>query len=72
MNKLIRYGLLLQIPNILIISILGIFAMILGMNWIFNQLTLYSVFWIITGSVYCLINIFSLIMIISGVTDGRN
>jgi hypothetical protein len=59
MNKLLSIGLLLQIPNIFILGLLGII-------FIVPYITLALIFWILIGTIYGLINIASIILIVSG------
>jgi hypothetical protein len=65
MNNLIKWGLFFQIPNIAIIIIL---AFIFGANNInFSAINLTTIFYIIIGTLYGLMNIASVILIVSGV-----
>jgi hypothetical protein len=66
MNKYFKWVLLLQIPNILIVSLFLIFAIVFGIAWVISQLTLSSLIWIIGGTIYALLNIFSIILLVSG------
>lgn len=59
MNKLLSIGLLLQIPNIFILGLLVIL-------FIVPYITLALFFWILIGTIYGLLNIISIILIISG------
>jgi hypothetical protein len=64
MNKILKWGLILQIPNILILSIILIATLVLTIDWLF----LFENFGIIILMVfYGLVNIFSLIFIIGGI-----
>lgn len=60
MNKQLKTGLLLQIPNAIILTVLAIV-------WIIPYLSLSLVVWAILGSVYFLLNIASAILIIVGI-----
>lgn len=66
MNKYFKYGLLLQIPNISLILAFIIFNLIIKVNWLTISNNL---FLIISISIYALINVFSLIFFIVGLTN---
>jgi hypothetical protein len=64
MNKTVRLGLLLQIPNALLI-------LVLGMIFVIPYLTWGTVLWATIGSIYAIINITSLILICVGLFRGK-
>jgi len=66
MNKLLKIGLILQIPNICALIVLFLMLLIYKLNWaLFSE----NAGWIILGVIYGLLNIFSLILLICGIFE---
>jgi hypothetical protein len=68
MNKHLKLGLLLQIPNIFILISLIITWIIFNLNWYW---LLHNAMFIVALTAYLLINIFSVILISLGIMDKR-
>ena len=66
MNKLIKIGLIFQIPNLLALVVLILGLIIFNVNWSFMY---ENAGFIILGVVFGLCNIFSLILIVSGMLE---
>jgi hypothetical protein len=69
MNKILKYGLYMQIPNLILIMIITLSLIItsINWNWFINNLGI-----IILGTIFVLINIFSLILIFVGLMENNN
>jgi uncharacterized Tic20 family protein len=69
MNKILKYGLYMQIPNLILIMIITLSLIItsINWNWFINNLGI-----IILGTIFVLINIFSLILILVGLMENNN
>jgi len=66
MNKLLKIGLILQIPNFLVLIIISLMLIVYKINW---ALLSENAGWIILGVIYGLVNIFSLILLICGIFE---
>ena len=69
MNKFLKLGLVLQIPNLTVILLFISYFIIKLIDW--NQFNGYVLIWIFLGTLYILINIISLIVIIIGLSERR-
>ena len=67
MNKRIKVGLFLQIPNLLILLIIISEFMIDKINW---QSISYNIGYILIGTTFALINITSIIYLITGFLEN--
>ncbi len=67
MNKFLKTGLILQIPNLigLIIFIFAWIFMVINWEWLLNNIIL-----IIIISIFTIINIFSIILLALGILDA--
>jgi hypothetical protein len=65
MNSYLKAGLLLQIPNVIIL-------VILAFVFIVPLLTLATFLWIIVGSIYAIVNLISLFLIVMGLVERGN
>lgn len=68
MNKLLKIGLILQVPNIYALMVLFLMFLIFKINW---NILLNNAGWIILGVIYGLINIFSIILLICGIFNNE-
>jgi len=68
MNKLLKIGLLLQIPNVIIFSIITFFLLINYINWVW---IISNGIWIFVGTVYLLINVFSIIFLVCSAFESK-
>ena len=64
MNKFIKTGLLLQIPNVLIVSVFLLILIVSKVNWtgIIDNLI-----WIILGTLFAIVNLASLVLLFIGI-----
>lgn len=67
MNKLLKIGLILQVPNLLALIVIILMFLVYKINW---NIFLNNAGWIILGVIYGLINIFSIILSICGIFNN--
>jgi hypothetical protein len=65
MNKILKTGLWLQVPNAIVVSFIFALIIALSIDWI---AIINNIVWIAAITIYTLINIFSIIFIIVGLT----
>ena len=80
MNNFLKWGLTLQVPNVVLVSILLTSFIMTNANSIISVFTLNANtwFWIIIGTILGLTNVFSIVFIVAGLitkeakSNGRN
>lgn len=65
MNKLTKLGLLFQIPNAILLIGVMFYLIIFKINWSLINLNIIAL--IVFGSLYAIINVVSIILLISGI-----